>query len=157
MNMLMLTSNAEELNPLTILPDLSKIAENLPVILRLAVMVGPFCLLGLGLWYLLAPTREANHSVGFRCWWGMSSVEVWQFTQRLAGLIWSGLGLVLTVVMAVLCSGYRKMEPDEMAFSALRAMKWELVLVLASIVVINGILIWQFNAKGYRRTGSRTH
>ena len=153
MNTLFLSSTAEEFNPLSLLPDLQKLAGNLELVMRLAVLVGPLCLLGLGLWYLLAPTKEANHSVGFRCWWGMSSVEAWQFTQRLAGLIWSGMGGILTVVMAVICSGYRSMAPELMAFSAIRALIWELVLVILSILVINIILVWQFDPRGYRRAG----
>lgn len=157
MNTETLASTAEEFNPLSMLPDLNRLAENLELVMRIAVLIGPLCLLGLGLWYLLAPTKEANHSVGFRCWWGMSSVEAWQFTQRLAGLIWTGLGGVLSIVMAVICSGFRDMSPDDMAFSAIRCLGWELVLVIVSMLVINGILVWQFDPKGYRRSGLKKH
>ena len=155
MNTETLAATAEEFNPMSLLPDLEKLAGNLETVMRIAVLIGPLCLLGLGLFYLLAPTREANHSVGFRCWWGMSSVEAWQFTQRLAGLTWTLLGGVLSVVMAIICSGFRDMMPDAMAFSAIKCLIWELALVIVSMLVINGILVWQFDPKGYRRPGAK--
>ena len=155
MNTETLAATAEEFNPMSLLPDLEKLAGNLETVMRIAVLIGPLCLLGLGLWYLLAPTKEANHSVGFRCWWGMSSVEAWQFTQRLAGLTWTLLGGILSVVMAVICSGFRDMMPDAMAFSAIKCLIWELALVIVSMIAINGILVWQFDPKGYRRPGAK--
>ena len=140
-----------DFDPTALLPDLGKLFENLELILRIAVLVGPLCLLGFGLCYLLSPAKEANHSYGFRCYWGMSSVEVWQFTQRLAGLIWTGLGLIMTIVMAMICNGYRDMAQDAMLYSAINVILWELGLILASIIAINITVIVLFDRKGYRR------
>ena len=98
-----------DFDPMMLLPDLGAMMDKLDVALRVVVMAGPLCLLGLGLLYLLFPPAEANHIFGYRHFWGMSSVEAWQFTQKTAGLVWTGLGLVMTVVMAFLCNGYRDM------------------------------------------------
>lgn len=144
-----------DFDPASIFPDLSKLFESMELILRIAVLVGPLCLLGFGLWYLLAPTKEANHSIGYRFYWGMSSVEVWQFTQRLAGLVWTGLGLGMTIVMALICNGYRDLPQEEMLHSALNAIGWELGLIVASIVIINTTVIILFDRKGYRRRRTR--
>ena len=140
-----------DFDPTALLPDLGKLFENLELILRIAVLVGPLCLLGLGLCYLLSPAKEANHSYGFRCYWGMSSVEVWQFTQRLAGLVWTGLGLVMSIVMAIICNGYRDMAQDAMVYSAITIILWELGLIVASIIAINITVIVLYDHKGYRR------
>ena len=148
-------TEATEFNPVSLLPSWDGLFANLELILRIAVLIGPLCLLGLGLWYLLAPAKEANHLVGFRCWWGMSSVEAWQFTQRVAGLCWTALGLVLTIVMALICNGYRGMAPEVMVLSALKALGWELGLVIGSILVINAVVMALFNQKGCRRTRVR--
>ena len=94
----MIKSLLGDFDPTALLPDLGAMFGHLELLLRIAVLVGPLCLLGFGLWYLLAPAKEANHSVGYRFYWGMSSVEVWQFTQRLAGLVWTGVGLGIIVV-----------------------------------------------------------
>ena len=150
-----LKSLLTDFDPAKIFPDLSKLFDMMELILRIAVLVGPLCLLGFGLWYLLAPAKEANHSVGYRFYWGMSSVEVWQFTQRLAGLVWTGLGLVMTIVMALICNGYRDLAQDVMIYSALKALGWELGIIVASIVAINVTVIVLFDRKGYRRRRTR--
>ena len=144
-----------DFDPAKIFPDLNKLFEVMELILRVAVLAGPLCLLGFGLWYLLAPAKEANHYVGYRFYWGMSSVEVWQFTQRLAGLVWTGLGLVMTVVMAIICNGYRDLAQDAMLYSALKALGWELGLIIASILAINITVTVLFDSKGYRRRRTR--
>lgn len=139
------------LDPAALLPDLHELFGVLPAALRVAVMAAPLCLLGLGLWYLLAPPKEANHRAGFRCWWGMASVEVWQFTQKIAGLVWTGLGLVLTIVMAIRCNGFRDMVYEDAIWAALWAIVWELGLVAVSIIAINIVVMVFFDRKGYRR------
>ena len=50
--------------------------------------------------------REANHYIGYRCYFGMGSVQAWRFTQRFAGLVFGILGLVLTVVMLFITNGF---------------------------------------------------
>ena len=95
-----------DFDPAKIFPDLNKLFGVMELILRIAVLVGPLCLLGFGLWYLLAPAKEANHYVGYRFYWGMSSVESWSFTQKMAGATWSLLGLGLIIFMTLRCSSF---------------------------------------------------
>lgn len=144
-----------DFDPAKIFPDLSKLFDVMELILRISVLAGPLCLLGFGLWYLLAPAKEANHHVGYRFYWGMSSVEVWQFTQRLAGLVWTGLGLVMTIVMALICNGYRDLAQEAMLYSALTALGWELGIIVVSILAINITVMVLFDRKGYRRRRNR--
>ena len=150
-----LKSLLTDFDPAKIFPDLSKFFGVMELILRIAVLAGPLCLLGFGLWYLLAPAKEANHHVGYRFYWGMSSVEVWQFTQRLAGLVWTGLGLAMTIVMAIICNGYRDMAQDAMLYSALTALAWELGIIVVSILAINITVMVLYDRKGYRRRRNR--
>ena len=144
-----------DFDPAKIFPDLNKLFGVMELILRIAVLAGPLCLLGFGLWYLLAPTKEANHSVGYRFYWGMSSVEVWQFTQRFAGLVWTILGMGMTIYMAISCNGYRDMSQEEMIFSAMGSLVKELVLIVASILVINLTVFLCYDRKGYPRRRKR--
>ena len=144
-----------DFDPLALLPDLTALLSNLEAALRVVVLAGPLCLLGLGLLYLLAPPSEANHIFGYRHFWAMSSVEAWQFTQKTAGLVWTGLGPVLTVVMAFLCNGYRNMTWDGMLNSAMICVIVELVLVIASTFAINSLVVWQFDRRGDRRTAGK--
>ena len=143
--------NASELDLGALLPDLSTFLGWIELVLRVAVMAGPLLLLGFGLVYLLAPPKEANFGLGYRCWWGMASLESWKYTQRIAGMIWSGLGAVLTIVMALLCSGFRDMAPMDMAWQAGIYLLCELVLLAVSCVAINVLVILRFDKDGYLR------
>ena len=144
-----------DFDPMMLLPDLTAMLENLDVALRVVVLAGPLCLLGLGLLYLLAPPAEANHIFGYRHYWGMSSVEAWQFTQKTAGLVWTVLGLGLTIVMAFVCNSYRDMSWGMMLGSALTSVLIELGLVIGSTFFINSLVISQFDRKGLRRSGEK--
>ena len=133
------------------LPDLSDVMGWVEMLLRIAVMAGPLLLLGFGLLYLISPPKEANYSLGFRCWWGMSSLEAWQFTQHLAGIVWSGLGVVLTIVMVIICNGFRRMESMDMVWCAVKCLGWELALTAIACIAINIVVIVRFDKDGFRR------
>ena len=142
-------------DPMALVPDLTAIHENLDAALRVVVLAGPLCLLGLGLLYLLAAPREANHIFGYRHFWGMSSVEAWRFTQQTAGLVWGGLGLILTVIMAFFCNRFRDMSWAAMMGSALSCVLIELALVVGSTFLINALVVFRFDHKGTRRTAGK--
>ena len=82
------------------LPSLESLLGKLDLLVRVLVMAGPLALLGLGLYYFLLPPKEANHSAGYRFRYGMRKVKVWKFMQRIAGMVYSLVGLVLTVTGA---------------------------------------------------------
>ena len=147
-----LKSLLADFDPAALVPDLEALFNNLDGALRVVVLAGPLCLLGLGLLYLLAPPSEANHVFGYRHFWGMSSVEAWRFTQKTAGLVWTGLGLCLTVIMAFLCNGYRELAAEAMLMSALTSVLVELLLVFLSTLLINTLVIFRFDYKGIRRS-----
>lgn len=132
-------------------PELDTLLGKLELVTRIAVMIGPLILLGLGLWYFLSPPKEANHHAGFRTLWGMGSVEAWQFTQRIAGIAFSVLGFVLTVVMALICNGYRGMEMLDMLWSAVVCVLWEIGLVLVTTIAIHILVLVRYDWKGNRR------
>ena len=133
------------------LPQLDTVLGWIQLICRLCVMSGPLILLGFGLLYLLNPPKEANHSLGFRCWWGMASLDAWQFTQHLAGMVWTALGLVLTVVMGLLCNSFRGMEVSDMLWLAIRCLLWELGIAAVSTIAIQVAAIVVFDHRGFRR------
>ena len=144
-----------EFDPTALLPDLWAIFGNLDAALRVVVLAGPLCLLGLGLLYLLAPPSEANHIFGYRLFWGMSSVEAWQYTQKTAGLVWLALGLGMTVSMSFICNSYRDMAWEAMLLSALISVIVELLLVFVSKLLINALVVLRFDLKGSRRNESK--
>ena len=133
------------------IPQLDTVLGWVELVARLAVMAGPLFLLGFGLIYLLVPPKEANHIAGYRFWWGMASLDAWQFTQKLAGMVWSALGLVLTIVMALICNGFRNQTPMDMVWSAVSCLLWELGLAGAACLGINITVMVVFDKYGFRR------
>jgi hypothetical protein len=134
-----------------LLPDLSTFLGKVEALMRIAIMIAPLVLLGFGLLYFLAAPKEANYKLGYRCFWGMSSVEAWQFTQKLAGIVWSILGFVLCIVMTVQSGKFQGMEADAMAYLAMKYLLVELVCVVVSILLINLTVFVCFNHKGILR------
>ena len=76
----------DNFDPASLLPDLTTVVGKVEFITRIAVLVGPIVLLVLGILYFFAAPKEANYRAGYRCHFGMGSVEAWQYTQRLAGI-----------------------------------------------------------------------
>ena len=142
----------EDFDPAKFLPDIQSLLGKVELLLRIAVLVGPLILLGMGLVYFLAAPKEANHSLGYRFYFGMGSVEAWQFTQRLAGALFSLLGLVLTIVMALICNGFRGMDMDTMTYTAGKCLLWQIGLCFAACIVINITVTVLFDRNGIRRT-----
>lgn len=144
-------------DPAALLPDLSTALGKVELICRVAVLVGPILILALGIAYLLLSPKEANYYFGYRCYFGMGSVQAWRFSQRIAGLTFAGLGLVLTVIMLLISGGFSGMAAMDMAWKAVWCLVWEAALVLLATLVINGLCMFFFNAKGEpRRKGANS-
>lgn len=131
--------------------SIGQLLKDAGVWVRLLVLAGPVCLLVLGLMYLFVSPKEANHRFGYRCYFGMGSVEAWQFTQRLAGIVWTALGAVLLVAMVVRCWNFGSLGGYDMAASAAWSLVWELALVLISRLGIHIVVAAQFDKEGTRR------
>ena len=134
-----------------LVPDLEKMLAAIAKGTRIAVLVGPVLLLLLGLAYLFLAPKEANHRFGFKTWFGMGSPQAWRFTQRIAGIVWGALGLILTVVMAILSAKFAAMEPMAMIEKAISCLFWEIGLVCVSDIGICLVVTVCYNSKGQRR------
>ena len=141
----------DNFDPATLLPDLSSMVGKVEFITRLAVLAGPILLLVLGILYFFASPKEANYHFGYRCYFGMGSEEAWRFTQRLAGLVWSGLGLVLTIVMLIVSLGFRGDPIMDIISSGAKCLIWEIVLTAISCLAINIMAMIRYDRKGMPR------
>ena len=83
----------------------------------------------------------------------MSSVDAWQYTQKTAGFVWTGLGALMTIAMAFICNSYRDMAWEAMLLSALISVIAELIFVIVSTFLINALVILAFDRRGDRRNG----
>ncbi|MBQ4641432.1 MAG: SdpI family protein [Oscillospiraceae bacterium] len=135
----------------TLVPDLSPILDNVVTIMRVAILAGPILLLVMGLMYLLIVPKEANHWMGYRTYFGMGSVQAWNCTQKIAGYTFSGLGLVLLIVMLVVSGSFAKMEQNQLVTAAAKSLLWQAGLVILARLVVSLAVTILFDRKGERR------
>ena len=135
-------------DPAALLPDLSELFGSLATLCRFAVMIGPVVLLVLGLAYLFLSPREANYYFGYRCYFGMGSVQAWRFTQRMAGLLFGGVGLILTIVMFLISGGFAGMEVTDMVWRAAGCLAWQAIIAIVLTLLVNFLAFFFFDAKG---------
>ena len=138
-------------DPATLLPDLSKVFDSLAPVCRIAVLIGPVVILLLGLSYLILTPKEANYYLGYRCYFGMGSEYAWRFTQRLAGFLFTGTGLALTVVMLVIAGRFKTMELSAMVWQAAACLVAELIVSVLLILIVNLSAAFRFDRKGRHR------
>ena len=135
-------------DPAALLPDLSDLFGSLATLCRFAVMIGPVVLLILGLAYLFLSPKEANYYFGYRCYFGMGSVQAWRFTQRIAGMLFGGVGLILTIVMFLISGGFAGMEVTDMVWRAAGCLAWQAIIAIVLTLLVNFLAFFFFDAKG---------
>ena len=141
----------DNFDPASLLPDLSTVCGWMELACRVAVLVGPIILAVLGIAYLFFSPKEANYHFGYRTYFGMGSVEAWRFTQKLAGIVLSLLGLALTGIMLVISGGFAGMDVMDMVWKALGCLGLEAVLALVANLAISIVAMAKFDRKGYLR------
>ncbi len=133
-----------------IVPELEKLLTSAQLWLTLLLFVGPAVMLILGVIYLFLPPKEANHHIGYRTYFGMGSVEAWLHTQKLAGILYGGLGLILGIIMLFVSMGLRNLDLMQ-AFT--KAITW--LLVQAAIVLLIYFGLFVYTAIVFDRHGNR--
>ena len=141
----------DNFDPASLLPDLTNVVGIVEFITRIAVVAGPIVLLVMGVLYFFLNPKEANYHFGYRCYFGMGSENAWQFTQRLAGLVWMGLGLILTIIMVIISSGFAGKPIMDTISSGFTCLIWEIILTAISCVAINVLVMLRYDRKGLIR------
>ena len=146
-----ITELIDSLDLSKLVPELDGLMGKAGSIAGWSVMIGPLLLAALGLIYYFRAPKEANHSFGFRTYFGMGSVEAWQYTQRLAGLVLGGLGILLTVVMGIICLTWGGKDTLQILDKAAHCLIWEVIL---TAVACGGIVLHislRYDKNGNRR------
>lgn len=134
-----------------LVPELDTLLGKLQAVATWSLLIGPILMLAFGLWYFFMPPKEANHKVGFRTWFGMGSVEAWRFTQRLAGIVWGGLGILLLVIAIIVSLTFGGKDVMQIATTAFVCVMWQAGLAVISYVAIGIIVMLRFDGLGYKR------
>ena len=144
-----LLSGAETAAP--VVPDAGTLVDKVLPIAKILVVAGPVIMLILGLLYLFAAPREANHHFGYRCYFGMGSEQAWRFTQRIAGITWTFLGAVMTLAMLIVTARFPGLDVLEMLTSAATSVVVEALVLLVATIIIRIIVATRYDRHGERR------
>ena len=143
-----LKSLISDFDLMTLLPNLVDVMDWVITVVNYCLVIGPLVLTALGLLYLLLPTREANHFVGYRFFWGMGSITSWRFTQRLAGAVWAVMGIILALEANDFRANLDSLEKLDMMYQSAELLLKQVIYVVASCVAINGVVFFLFNFQG---------
>ena len=138
-------------DPAALLPEIGTIVGKVQLVCTIAILAAPIIMLFMGLAYLLFAPREANYYFGYRTAFGMGSVSAWRHTQKVAGGIFGGLGLVLTLLMLMICLTLSGREAMDMVWLAVKCLLWEGALSLIAVLSINSIAMYTYDYNGNRR------
>lgn len=144
-----LFSKLKEFDIAGLLPNLSTFLGWVKFLLGFAVVIGPLVMLGMGLWFFFRSPQEANHSVGYRTKWSMSSPEVWRYAQRLAGFVYMVLGGGLFLITLIISICFSVMEMPTMVITALVCVILEALLALAAFIFVEYMLRKYYDKDGY--------
>ena len=142
-------------DPAALLPEIDSIVGKVQVLCSLAILAAPVIMLCMGIAYLFFAPREANYYFGYRTAFGMGSVSAWRHTQKVAGLIFGGLGLILTILMLMICLTLSSRQAMDMVWLAVKCLIWEGVLALIAKFSINSIALYTYDYNGNKRRKAR--
>lgn len=142
-------------DPAALLPEIGSVVGKVQLVCSIAILAAPVIMLLMGLAYLLFAPKEANYYFGYRTAFGMGSVSAWRHTQKVAGLVFGGLGLVLTILMLMIIVTFSGREAMDMVWLAVKCLVWEGVLGLAAIFSINSLAMYTYDYNGNRRRKSK--
>ena len=134
-----------------LVPELNTMLGFIRVVLSLLLLAGPLSMLVLGVLYLFMAPPEANYKFGFRTYFGMGSVEAWKFSQKMGGIAFAGLGLILLIVAIIVDFSFIGKDPYQVASSAITCLLWQIGLILAARLAVGILAAVFFTAKGDRR------
>ena len=138
-------------DPAALLPSIDSIVGKVQLVCSIAILAAPIIMLVMGLAYLFFSPKEANYYFGYRTAFGMGSVSAWRHTQKVAGLIFGGLGLMLTILMLMLCLTLSGRAPMDMVWLAVKCLLWEGALALIAVFSINSLAMYTYDYNGNKR------
>ena len=143
-------SGSEAVTP--VVPDAGSLVDKVMPIARVLVVAGPVIMLILGLLYLFAAPKKANHHFGYRCYFGMGSEHAWRFTQRIAGITWIVLGAGMTVAMLIVTARFPGQDILEMLTTAATCVVVEALVLLVANLIIRAVVTARYDRHGDRRS-----
>lgn len=134
-----------------IIPQLDNLLRSMRLWMAIAMFIGPIVFIGLCAFYLFWAPLEANHKLGYRTYFGMGSVAAWQYTQKLAGRVWSIVGVALAVVAVIGGILVLVLEPAKGTNAALVVLIIEFLAALAAWATVELTVLIRYDINGKER------
>ncbi len=134
-----------------LLPDINEILSFVAPTAQILAVAGSFVMLAFGLYCLMIAPKEATYLAGYRFRWGMGSLESWRFMQRLAGVVFSVLGLLCAIYMALNTRHLEDLELMDLLTQATVYIAAQAGVALVGCVITNFFVILRYDRKGNRR------
>jgi len=131
-----LITNLFDMDLASLVPDMPVVLGTVGFLLVLAILTGPILLVTMGALYLFKPAPEANFKYGFRTYYGMGSIQAWQFSQKIAGLAFAGLGVPLLLVMLIVALTFIGKDLFRIATTATICLLVQAVLTLIARLTV---------------------
>ena len=147
-----LTSWLNEFDVAKLLPDLQTLLGLAEGLLRFCLFIGPIVMLALGLSRFFVPSREASHRIGFQALFGKGSPEAWDFSQKLCGVVWSVLGIILLFVMVFVNAGCNGEGIMSVCTTVIKTLFIQGILILLVYLLLQVAIGLYFNYNGVPRT-----
>lgn len=135
-----------------IIPQLDSLVKNMRLWMSLGLFMGPILFIGMGLFYTFLAPPEANHKLGYRTYFGMGSVAAWKFTQKLAGMVWSGAGILLALVALIGCIIMIAQSPTDASATAFVIAVIEANVAFFAFLAVEIIVLIKFDINGTSRS-----
>ncbi len=134
-----------------ILPEVNSTVGFIVLLARIVTFFIPLLILGLGLSYFLKPTPEANHTFGFRTYFGMGSVEAWRYSQRIGGFVYIILGGVMTLGALIAFIILLGDSIPTVLTGCAACVVVEMIFVALTTLTLNIVISVRYDRDGYRR------
>ena len=134
-----------------LIPKIEDILAYVAPTVQILVMVGSFVMLAFGLYCLMIAPKEATHAAGYRFRWGMASDHSWRFMQRVAGVVFSMLGMLSAIYMALFTRHLADLPLMDLMTQSCKYILMQAALAVIGCLVTNFLVIYRYDRKGNRR------
>ena len=117
-------------------------------LLSILLLVSPLATLILGLLCWRFPPKGPTWAFGYRSRRARASDESWQFAQRLAGRIWSCLGLVLVICALFACNAMPDLLLEDQVRRTLTWLAVQILCLVLATCAVELVLLRKFDRFG---------
>ena len=151
--MTVLFSPADNFGINDLLPEMGGFLGDIRFYLCLFLLLVPVIMVIMGAFRFFRPAKEANHSVGYRTFFGMGSVYAWRVTQWVSGAVFLGMGGLLLLLAIIQCFVMGGKEVGDAVTNMYTWLIVEGVGLVISIVAVEVVIGLQFDKNGNLRPG----